>query len=207
VVNGHHINDSLTEGQLHPEYHCDSGRLRESQAFAQSQADAWRGASLAARSLPMLGDKLRADAAVAFGRASHTVQDFYAHSNYVDLWFAFGRGREPVPLLSQVFGRHAGAQFSEFREFVARSGGITSGEFHVSSPGTWPTKHTTPHGHGALNKDDPTRPMHASARDAAMRATIEMHETGVALPGLEDAPVADHPFRGNEQARAQGDWK
>jgi putative ATP-dependent endonuclease of OLD family len=48
---------------------------------------------------------------------------------------------------------------------------------------------------------------HASAREAAVRATIELHETGVALAGLEDAPVADHPFRGNEQARAQGDWK
>jgi hypothetical protein len=160
-----------------------------------------------ARSLPMLGEKLREDAAIAFGRASHTVQDFYAHSNYVDLWFAFGRGREPVPLLSQVFGPRANDEkFGEFRRFVARSGGLTTGEFDLTSLGTWP-KFAAPRGHGALNKDDPTRPMHASARDAAMRATVEMYETGVALGGLEVAPIAAQPFTGNELARAQGDWK
>ena len=34
----------------------------------------------------------------AFGRLTHTVQDFYAHSNYIDLWLALHtNGSRPAP--------------------------------------------------------------------------------------------------------------
>jgi hypothetical protein len=37
----------------------------------------------------------------AFGRLLHTVQDFYAHSNYVDLWLA-QTGLEPPPAVDAL---------------------------------------------------------------------------------------------------------
>ncbi len=81
-----------------------------------------------------------------------------------------------------------------------------AGEFESTSLSTRP-KFAPPRGHGALNYDDLARPMDASRRSAAMRATVEMHEMGVALGGLEVAPVASQPFTGNEPARGQGNRK
>lgn len=74
-------------GQIgHNEYHFDNNALEESYAYIEEQralvyASLRNGAPPAARA--------------AFGRLIHTAQDFYAHSNYVDLWLAqFPRGED-----------------------------------------------------------------------------------------------------------------
>lgn len=65
--------DSLA-GLLHPEYHYDDSQFEQSQAYVEECRQA------AGRALDP------AVAWAAFGRLTHAVQDFYAHSNYVQLW-------------------------------------------------------------------------------------------------------------------------
>ncbi len=67
-------------GQIgHDEYHFDNNALKESYAYIAENREEIR---LALQN----GDAEQAWA--AFGRLSHTAQDFYAHSNYVSLWLA-----------------------------------------------------------------------------------------------------------------------
>jgi hypothetical protein len=61
----------------HPEYHFDNNRFRDARAFVRAQREAVL-LSLESVDFPA--------AWAAFGRLTHAVQDFYAHSNYVKLW-------------------------------------------------------------------------------------------------------------------------
>lgn len=63
----------------HDEYHFDSNAFAQSYAYLEEQ-QALTVSSLEANDLP--------SAWSAFGRLMHTVQDFYAHSNYIDLWLS-----------------------------------------------------------------------------------------------------------------------
>jgi hypothetical protein len=78
-------------GQIgHDEYHFDNNAFEQSYAFIEGQ-----------RAL-MLSSLQEGDASAAwtaFGRLTHTAQDFYAHTNYVDLWLArFTDQTHPSPL-------------------------------------------------------------------------------------------------------------
>jgi hypothetical protein len=67
-------------GQIgHDEYHFDHNAFDKSYAYIEEQR-ALTVSSLMARDVP--------SAWSAFGRLTHTAQDFYAHSNYIDLWLA-----------------------------------------------------------------------------------------------------------------------
>jgi hypothetical protein len=75
MIAGNLGQDSLI-GLTHLEYHFDSSLFAISQAYVDGQrvlAQRWWGRPAGWR---------------AFGRLSHTVADFYAHSNYVRLWVA-----------------------------------------------------------------------------------------------------------------------
>ena len=63
----------------HDEYHFDSNAFAQSYTYLEEQ-QALIVSSLEANDLP--------SAWSAFGRLMHTVQDFYAHSNYIDLWLS-----------------------------------------------------------------------------------------------------------------------
>jgi len=63
-------------GQLHPEYHFDSSTFAKAEAYIKQQRHIV---------LTSLRDRVRGDALAAFGRLTHTRQDFYAHSNWVSL--------------------------------------------------------------------------------------------------------------------------
>jgi hypothetical protein len=77
-------------GQIgHDEYHFDGNAFEKSYAYIEEQR------TLTASSL-MANDTLSAWS--AFGRLTHTVQDFYSHSNYVDLWLSCQPdGAVPMP--------------------------------------------------------------------------------------------------------------
>jgi hypothetical protein len=77
-------------GQLrHPEYHFDDNGLSEGQAYLDSQRDLLVQTAKAGQNRP---------ARQAFGRLTHTAQDFYAHSNYVALWMKhWSSERTPQP--------------------------------------------------------------------------------------------------------------
>jgi hypothetical protein len=67
-------------GQIgHDEYHFDNNAFEKSYAYIEEQRKLVVS-SLQAEDIP--------SAWAAFGRLSHTAQDFYAHSNYIDLWLA-----------------------------------------------------------------------------------------------------------------------
>jgi len=72
--------DDLLTGQIgHDEYHYDNNAIAKSDNYLEEQ----RTLTLAAierDDLPVAWS--------AFGRLIHTAQDFYAHTNYVDLWLA-----------------------------------------------------------------------------------------------------------------------
>jgi len=84
--------DSLS-GQIgHDEYHCDNNAFAKSYAYIEEQR------ALTAASLQK-NDAL--SAWCAFGRMTHTLQDFYAHSNYITLWLARFDGQTP-PASSEI---------------------------------------------------------------------------------------------------------
>ena len=73
----------------HDEYHFDGNAFEKSYAYVEEQR------ALTVSSLQS-NDALSAWS--AFGRLTHAVQDFYSHSNYVDLWLSFqSDGAIPTP--------------------------------------------------------------------------------------------------------------
>jgi len=83
--------DDILTGQIgHDEYHYDNNAIAAADRYLEEQ----RELTLSAL------QKGNAPAAwAAFGRLVHTAQDFYAHSNYVDLWLSrFEKdGQTPPP--------------------------------------------------------------------------------------------------------------
>ncbi len=85
------INQDRLRGQFgHDEYHVDNNAFAKSYAYMEEQR------ALAVSSL----QKNDAPSAwSAFGRLTHTAQDFYAHSNYITLWLSrFDTVTRPAPL-------------------------------------------------------------------------------------------------------------
>jgi hypothetical protein len=79
IIAGNLYQDRL-RGQLgHDEYHFDNNAFEKSYAYIEEQR-ALTISSLLANDAPAAWS--------AFGRLTHTAQDFYAHSNYIDLWLA-----------------------------------------------------------------------------------------------------------------------
>ena len=81
--------DDLLTGQIgHDEYHYDNSKIVASDRYLEDQR---------IQTLAALQNNDQPSAWAAFGRLTHTAQDFYAHSNYVDLWLAHVDGKAPPP--------------------------------------------------------------------------------------------------------------
>ncbi len=82
--------DDFLTGQIgHEEYHFDNNAFEKSRAFLEDQR---------ALIAPALENGDVETAWRAFGKLTHTAQDFYSHSNYVDLWLSFQPdGLKPAP--------------------------------------------------------------------------------------------------------------
>jgi hypothetical protein len=89
MIKANLIQDRL-RGQIgHDEYHFDNNAFEKSNAYIEEQR-AQTISALMANDAP--------SAWSAFGRLTHTVQDFYAHSNYIDLWLSHQPdGAHPTP--------------------------------------------------------------------------------------------------------------
>jgi hypothetical protein len=73
----------------HDEYHFDNNAFDKSHAYIEEQR---------ALVISSLHQEDATSAWSAFGRLTHTVQDFYAHSNYIDLWLTLHtNGSRPAP--------------------------------------------------------------------------------------------------------------
>lgn len=89
IISANLNQDRLLALVNHDEYHFDANAFEESYAYLEEQR-ALTVSALAA------GDV--ASAWAAFGRLTHGAQDFYAHSNYIDLWLArHANGSHPTP--------------------------------------------------------------------------------------------------------------
>ena len=84
------LNQDRLRGQIgHDEYHFDNNAFEQSYAYIEEQR---------ALTVSALRAKDLSSAWSAFGRLTHTVQDFYAHSNYVNLWLSQqSEGAIPTP--------------------------------------------------------------------------------------------------------------
>ncbi len=71
--------DGLFNQLGHDDYHFDGNAFAASRAYIEQQRALIR---------PALEAGKVQQAWQAFGRLTHTAQDFYSHSNYVDLWLA-----------------------------------------------------------------------------------------------------------------------
>jgi hypothetical protein len=74
------------------EYHFDNNAFEKSYSYIEEQ----RALTVSAL---MANDAL--SAWTAFGRLTHTAQDFYAHSNYVDLWLSC-QPEDAIPVPSAI---------------------------------------------------------------------------------------------------------
>ena len=66
----------------HPHFHFDNNRIAEGRAYVAALH-----MDILALAASVSDDNARAQR-IALGQLLHAVQDFYAHSNYVDLWLA-----------------------------------------------------------------------------------------------------------------------
>jgi hypothetical protein len=81
--------DRISRQVGHDEFHFDNNAFDKSYAYVESQR-------------ALVASSLKADDApsawMAFGRMTHTLQDFYAHSNYITLWLdRFDKQSPPPP--------------------------------------------------------------------------------------------------------------
>jgi len=73
----------------HDEFHFGNNNFDGSRAYIEEQRSLVR---------PALEKGKASSAWKAFGRLTHTAQDFYAHTNYVDLWLVCQpNGMQPAP--------------------------------------------------------------------------------------------------------------
>ena len=79
VANANIYQDRISGQFGHDEFHFDNNAFEKSYAYIEEQ----RALTITA----MQKSDVRA-AHAAFGRMTHTLQDFYAHSNYITLWLA-----------------------------------------------------------------------------------------------------------------------
>ncbi|MBT3337324.1 MAG: hypothetical protein HN855_13110 [Anaerolineae bacterium] len=90
-ISNANIKQDAIRGQFgHDEYHFDNNAFNESYAYIEKNRAQIRPA--------LEADNVEA-AWAAFGRLTHTAQDFYAHSNYIRLWMVQfdGSAAPPVP--------------------------------------------------------------------------------------------------------------
>lgn len=105
------------------------------------------------------------------GRGLHTLQDFYAHSNWVNHWGGVN---------SSIYSMANPPASLSCSPPTFAPAGVTTGYFSLPGylyPSPFVTQcATTPSNkccHKDLNKDEPSRPLHAAARASAEAATTE----------------------------------
>lgn len=168
------VRQDRLRGQIgHPEYHFDHNAFDKSYAYIEEQR------TLTISSL--MSNDVRA-AWSAFGRLTHTTQDFYAHSNYIDLWLAcLPNGSTPTP--SGIDPMHPDLIHSP----SLRSGKVYLREILTFIPLLKPLfMSILPRdAHGWMNLDSPARgPNFKYAFKAACKRTqIEFEKTTRDLPG------------------------
>jgi hypothetical protein len=169
IINAANVGQDALCYQLgHDHFHYDNNSFASGDTYIEEQRRIVIDALGGAEALP---------AWQAFGRLTHTAQDFYAHSNYVALW----RERRPEaapdqiqPALAETLSDprlHSGQLYYPFEAFSF-------------IPGLQPlvASFLPDNSHARMNKDDPSRPGFDFAYAAAVKRTeIEFQKIVQAL--------------------------
>lgn len=165
--------DRLTGQVGHEEFHFDNNAFEKSYTYMEEQ-----------RRLVLLSLKENEAPAAwsAFGRLTHTAQDFYAHSNYIDLWLAC-QPNGTVPIVSEI---------DPLIEDLIHSPALCSGKIYLPLEALTSVKvlvpvvkHLLPRdSHAWMNLDHPGQgPNFFFAYHAAIKRTkIEFEKTVLGLP-------------------------
>ena len=166
--------DSLRALMGHDEFHFDNNAFARSRSYIEEQR---------ALIKPALEGERALSAWEAFGRLTHAAQDFYSHSNYVDLWLVCQpNGMRPAP-----------AEIDPLDDSLIENPSLRSGKFYYPLeafsfvPGL--KKLVTPllprDSHAWMNLDSEERgPMFEYAFQAAVKRTrAEYDLTARALSG------------------------
>ena len=149
--------DALRYQIGHDHFHYDNNAFQAGDAYVEQMYQVIVDALVAGQAVP---------AWQAFGRMLHAVQDFYAHSNYVELWCERQPGTAPEsisPLLADMLDDprlHSGRLYYplEVLSFLP-----------LLQPLVLPI---LPHdSHAWMNKDNPSRPNFDFAYAAAVKRT------------------------------------
>jgi hypothetical protein len=162
--------DSLPNQLGHDEYHFDGNAFAGSWAFVEANRTRVRPALEAGKAVA---------ARRAFGRLTHTVQDLYAHSNYVSLWLAsFPEAERPAPDAIDPFDRD-----------LLESPALRSGKLYYPLEAlsflpafrAWVLPHLPRDSHAWMNLDEPGRgSLFEYAFAAAVKRTRYEYERTVA---------------------------
>ncbi|MCA2000256.1 MAG: hypothetical protein LDL51_00160 [Chloroflexi bacterium] len=107
---------------------------------------------------------------VAFGRLTHTAQDFYSHTNYVSLWLAQFDGTPPPP-----------SEIDPVQKSLLQSPNLHSGKIHFPLDAlyfipflrSFALSLLPDNSHGKMNLDSPAQgEKFAYARAAAVKRTV-----------------------------------
>ncbi len=154
----------------YPHFHFDDNSFPESWEYIELQRDAV---------LQGLQDHEVEAAWSAFGRLTHTVQDFYAHSNYISLWLQKHDSQNSP----------AAEAIDPFDGALLTSPDLSSGRIYFPLEAfafvPFLKKLVIPilprDSHAWMNQDDPTRPLFAFAFSAAEKATLQQFNRTAAL--------------------------
>jgi hypothetical protein len=156
----------------HPHFHFDSNALEASYNYIEEQRQI-------ILELNDSFDKLQASWQ-AFGRLTHVVQDFYAHTNYIQLWLnSFPNQEKPLPQQVVAMDRDL------LLDPQLHSGTVSILDWLAFIPGFYAITHylspTDSHTH--MNLDHPNRGMQFSyAIEAAVKRTVyEYNQTALLL--------------------------
>lgn len=155
-----------------PQLHFDDDKIAEALAYVEDLRT--RIIALAVETTDTAGAAQRH----VFGQLCHTVQDFYAHSNYVDLWLAANGGLsatapESIPALDEEILQHPDLHTGSFvmwRDII----------FYIPLLKYLARKiYIPPQSHEAMHLDNPSRgEKFPYARAAAVQRTRwEYHRT------------------------------
>jgi hypothetical protein len=160
IIAANRKQDALSAQIGHDEYHFDNNAIDEGLRYIKEQ----RGFVLAALLSPGV-----LSAWIAFGRLTHTAQDFYAHTNYIPMWLDQFDGTPPAPL-----------EVDPVQKSLIQSPSLHSGKIYFPMDVLYFVPFLRkfslallPHdSHGKMNLDSPKQgPRFAYARAAAVKRT------------------------------------
>ena len=148
-------------GQIgHDEFHFDNNAIEKGLRYINEQ----RGFVLASLLSPGV-----LSAWIAFGRLTHTAQDFYSHTNYISLWLDQHPGTPPTP-----------PEIDPVQKSLLRSPSLHSGKIYLPMDALYfvpflrkfALKLLPEDSHGKMNLDSPKQgPRFEYARAAAVKRT------------------------------------